>query len=156
MIVLPEKLPAAVHMLEKPFREVLARATSAVPLEIGGFLAGYVGRWEDKLYVMITEQIPVRSKSTTLTVEFLNEGAHEVAMMINEAKTRGNYIVGWYHSHPGYSCYPSRLDVHSHYIYFREFYHIGLIVDPINKQHCIFKSVSDDDYVLIPFYVWGR
>lgn len=152
----PQKI-SAVHMLWPAYREAFERARSAVPMEIGGFIAGYVAYVKElrEYHVIVEEQIPVESISTAVTVEFLSRGAEEVARVIKDITLRGSYLVGWYHSHPGYSCRPSRLDIKSHRTYFREPYHIGLIIDPLNKEACVFQT-REEPYNLVPFFVWRR
>lgn len=149
--------PSKVHMLYEPFMEAYEHASRGAPLEVGGFLLGYLGEWEGEYYLLITHALPVPSKSTRVTVQLLSDNVVEVVKKINEIKRReGVYIVGWYHSHPGYTCYPSRLDLRSHSTYFREPYQVGLIIDPVNDQHCVFKAENSLNYKLIPFYVWRR
>ena len=156
MKALPDKI-SAVHMLWPAYREAYERAEKAVPMEIGGFIAGYVVyvRELGEYHVIIEEQIPVESISTAVTVEFLSRGAEKVANTIQDIMRRGSYLVGWYHSHPGYSCRPSRLDIKSHNTYFREPYHVGLIIDPVNREACVFQTRTEP-YNLIPFFVWRR
>lgn len=144
-------------MLYEAFIKAYTHAKNAVPYEIGGFLLGYVGRWKNQFYLMITHALPVNTKSSTITVEFLNENVVETLHQIRKIQNEyGYYIIGWYHSHPGYTCYPSRLDLKSHSTYFREKYQVGLIIDPVNDQHCIFRADNVISYDIIPFYVWRK
>lgn len=148
---------SSVHMDYDAFREAYKHAKENVPYEIGGFIMGYLGKWNNSYYLMIKKIVPVKSNSTYVTVEFLSSDVGETIGAINKIKREdGYYIVGWYHSHPGYTCKPSRLDLKSHITYFREPYQVGLIIDPINDDHCIFRADSVFSYELIPFYVWRR
>ena len=147
----------SVHMDYEAFNQAYEHAKNNVPYEIGGFVMGYVGRWKNEYYLRIKKVIPVKSKSTYVTVEFLSSDVGQTVSEINKIKTKyGYYILGWYHSHPGYTCKPSRLDLRSHITYFREPYQVGLIIDPLNDDHCIFRADSIFSYKLIPFYVWRR
>ena len=146
-----------VHMLYEAFKTAYEHARRGVPYEIGGFLLGFVGKWEGKYYLLITDALPTPSKSTRVTVELLSSNVAEIVNKINRLRReKGVYVVGWYHSHPGYTCRPSRLDLHSHSTYFREPYQVGLIIDPINDEHCVFNTDSTLSYWLISFYVWKR
>ena len=146
-----------VHMLYEAFKVALDHAREGIPYEIGGFLLGYVGRWEGKYYLLITHALPVPSKSTRVTVQLLSGNVARVVGEINRIRREtGSYVVGWYHSHPGYTCRPSRLDLRSHSTYFREPYQVGLILDPVNEEHCVFNADNALTYWLIPFYVWRR
>jgi len=147
----------AVHMLYEAFREAYEHARKGIPYEIGGFLLGIVGEWRGERYLLVTHALPVPSQSTRVTVQLLSSNVVEVVNKINRLKReKGVYVVGWYHSHPGYTCYPSRLDLKSHSTYFRESYQVGLILDPVNEQHCVFRADNALSYRLIPFYVWRR
>jgi len=139
------------------FLKAYEHAKENVPYEIGGFIMGYVGYWNDKYYLYIEESIPVKTKSTYVTVDFLTGDISDTLNEISRIRReRDLYIVGWYHSHPGYTCKPSRLDLKSHITYFREPYQVGLIIDPINNDYCIFKADNVFSYKLIPFYVWRK
>jgi proteasome lid subunit RPN8/RPN11 len=41
-------------------------------------------------------------------------------------------IVGWYHSHPGYGCFMSAVDLQTQSDMFREKYHVAIVIDPVN------------------------
>ena len=146
-----------VHMLYDAFRIAYNHAKKGIPLEIGGFLLGYVGRWKGRYYLLITHALPVPSKSTRVTVQLLSSNVAEIVGKIRAIQREtGAYVVGWYHSHPGYTCKPSRLDLKSHTTYFREPYQVGLIIDPVNEEHCVFNAENALSYWLIPFYVWRK
>jgi proteasome lid subunit RPN8/RPN11 len=47
-------------------------------------------------------------------------------------------IVGWWHSHPGFTCFLSTVDVATQEFFFPESYQSALVVDPVNKDFKFF------------------
>ena len=158
-----DKKIKAVHLLYESYLSIEREAKRANPYETGGFLAGYVAYWNNEYHIVVEGEIPSNAKGTEVTVQLLNDNLEEFAKVTRELRERGLYIVGWWHSHPGYTCMPSTTDIGSHTTYFREFYHIGLIIDPVNDDLCCFQArriVKNNKimaiYNMLPIYVWRK
>ena len=41
-------------------------------------------------------------------------------------------IIGWYHSHPGHSCFMSSIDVDTQHRMFKHSHQCAIVIDPIN------------------------
>jgi proteasome lid subunit RPN8/RPN11 len=63
-------------------------------------------------------------------------------------------IVGWYHSHPGHTCFMSRTDLETQRASFREPYHVALVIDPVNREARTFR-LSGDGYEETLFAVYS-
>ena len=61
-------------------------------------------------------------------------------------------VVGWYHSHPGHSCFMSRTDLSTQRAMFSKPYHCALVIDPINREAEAFK-VRGEGYACVPFAI---
>ena len=76
-----------------------------------GLMQGYpVG---DTMYVMDAFGLPVEASETRV-----NAGAEADQYMFAHRDScdqvaRPEYIIGWYHSHPGYGCWLSGIDVNT-------------------------------------------
>jgi len=89
--------------------KMVIHARSGVPYEIMGLMRGKVV--EKSLVILDSFALPVQGTETRVNagdqateymVQFL-EGSKQAGMMEN--------VVGWYHSHPGYGCWLSGIDV---------------------------------------------
>ncbi|ODV91776.1 hypothetical protein CANCADRAFT_11297, partial [Tortispora caseinolytica NRRL Y-17796] len=78
-------------------------------LEVMGMLIGEV---RDQTFI-VKDSFPLPVVGTETRVNPQNEAYEYMVQYIahfNRSSTRGN-IVGWYHSHPGYGCWLSGIDV---------------------------------------------
>ncbi len=153
-----EIVPREVHVLEPAYNKMYEIARRAVPKEAGGFLVGFVARWGDEYHVVVTDVIEVEYTSTEINVQLLSRGAARFAQELSRYRSMGLYIIGWFHSHPGYHPAPSVVDIRSHVTYFREPYQVGIIVDPVHGElgafSCTGEPCSGDNLKFFPIYVW--
>ena len=143
-----------VHILYDALYGILKHCQELIPNEAIGFLIGHRYRWMNKDYVMIIDYLPTDSISTRYSVK-IKEGG--IAPYFKKLLKKYNdfQIVGWYHSHPGYGVFMSEVDVKSHKTYFREPYHVALVVDPIRMEYQFFK-VGEFGYYPVPHRVWKK
>jgi len=52
---------------------------------------------------------------------------------------RGMFMIGWYHSHPGYGCFMSQTDENTQRNYFSKDYHLACVHDPVRREWGWFK-----------------
>jgi len=89
--------------------KMVMHTRSGGDIEVMGVMQGYpVG---DTMYIMDAFGLPVEGTETRV-----NAGREADEYLINhmekcESVARPEYIVGWYHSHPGYGCWLSGIDV---------------------------------------------
>ena len=128
---------------------VLLRAfsyfTKFIPKEAMGFLIGDRFKYNNKEYVEIIYFIPVKGKASEVYVEPLEGSLGLVSSKI--AKVGKNLIiVGWAHSHPGYGCFLSDVDLETQRKYFYEPFHVAMVIDPISGQYDLYKLKEDGSY----------
>lgn len=133
-----------VYTFLKVLRGIMKHAKRNSDIEVIGFLVGKRYRWNGKEYVVINAYLPTVSKSTRYNVE-IDEGGIEPALKIIKKKFPDSYIVGWYHSHPGFGVFMSARDIKTHRELFKEPYHVALVVDPILNEFDFYK-VENDTY----------
>ena len=57
--------------------------------------------------------------------------------------TRSLKILGWYHSHPGFTAFMSTTDISTHREYFNQPYHIAIVIDPLNNLYRVWQTAKD-------------
>lgn len=88
--------------------KMLKHGKSGVPVEVMGAL---LGRIVDEYTIQVVDVFSFPQSGTSKYVESIDE-AYQPQMMELLAQTgRTEMMVGWYHSHPGYGCFLSSIDV---------------------------------------------
>ena len=89
---------------------MVMHARSGGQFEVMGVMQGYV----DGTAMVITDafRLPVEGTETRVNAQDdANEYMVEYLRLCREEKSRMENLVGWYHSHPGYGCWLSGIDV---------------------------------------------
>jgi len=146
--------PFEVYISELADRKIVEHAEAEAPrrLEVMGFLIGYVAAHAGRTYSVIRDVVTTELRSSSSKVRFDPEA---FPRLFGELDGSGfDYIlVGWYHSHPGHTCFLSKTDLVTQRAFFNQPYHTALVIDPINKDVKTFKLV-DEGYVEVPFAVF--
>src|SRR5256885_1301489 len=83
------------------------RAHDADDYKIGGFYLNDLYRYKNRHYVDITVQIPtLKTKNTRTQLTFSNKTQKPLHKTIEKQK-KSELVLGWYHTHPGYSVFLS-------------------------------------------------
>lgn len=114
-----------IHQLTKDFEN-----------EIFGYLIGNILEWKGQIYVVIEEILFIlgavhSDKFSTSQIEG-TAGKYERRFQKLKKKRKNDNlrIVGWWHSHPGFSCFLSHTDLKTQEYFFPESYQVALVVDP--------------------------
>jgi len=114
-----------IHLLTKDFEN-----------EIFGYLIGNILEWKGQIYVVIEEILFIlgavhSDKYSTSQIEG-TAGKYEIRFQKLKKKRENDNlrIVGWWHSHPGFSCFLSHTDLKTQEYFFPESYQVALVVDP--------------------------
>jgi proteasome lid subunit RPN8/RPN11 len=126
--------------INKNVLEEIKKVCKKAKLEVFGYLIGNIHKWNDKNYIVIEEQLfligAVHSdKYSTSQIEG-TAGKYEKKFQKLKRKKNNEElrIVGWWHSHPGFSCFLSITDLHTQEFFFPESYQVALVVDPIKEE----------------------
>ena len=124
-----------VIFLERAVLESLrAFAASDLGYELGGVLVGKVGKASKRMFVQISAFVPAsKGISRRASFEFTNEAQQEIHTII-ESQFKDLRIVGWFHTHPGYGVFLSSADQFIDEHYFKEKYHIAVVIDPTRAE----------------------
>jgi len=115
-----------------------AKRFGRVRKEAMGFMLGDVCESERRRFVVVRDIVTGALLSSADRVRFDDKSYHE---LFSELDSSGfDYvIVGWYHSHPGYGCFMSPIDMNTQTTSFAESYHSAIVIDPILKEIAAFK-----------------
>ena len=71
-----------------------------------------------------------------------------------EKKFPDQRILGWFHTHPGYGIFLSSADQFIDNHYFKESFHIAIVIDPTRSDPELGVFVWDDQHnrVRVPFF----
>ena len=127
------------------------QAIKAAPdrLEVMGLLLGEVNVWGGRTYAVVKNVGTTELENTPAKVRFDSDALPELFKELDGAGF-DYIIVGWYHSHPGHTCFLSRVDLCTQRTLFDQPYHCALVIDPVNREIKAFK-LSEDGYVEVPF-----
>jgi len=111
--------------------------------EVMGLLLGDIFQWRDRLYTIADDIVAADTEDSTITsVRFGSQGLDEVARALDDFEY-DYLIVGWYHSHPGFTPFLSEKDLETQKRNFSKPYHATIVIDPVNRQLRSFKVVED-------------
>ncbi len=120
-------------------------------LEVMGFMLGDVGHWRRRTYATVRDVVTTALKSSPSKVRF-DEAALPRLFGDLDGSGFDYIIVGWYHSHPGHTCFLSRTDLDTQRAIFDQPYHTALVIDPMNEDIKAFR-LSGTGYEEVPFAV---
>lgn len=87
-----------------------AQAYASRRLEVMGFLLGEVASWGGRQYSVARDVVTTELKSSISKVRF-DPGAFPQLFHGLDGSGFDYVLVGWYHSHPGHTCFLSRTDL---------------------------------------------
>ncbi|MBC7128666.1 MAG: hypothetical protein H5T45_02925 [Thermoplasmatales archaeon] len=110
--------------------------------EAMGFIIGDVFYWE-KEYTIAFNIITAELDSSSFHVKFKRNAFEKIFDKLDEIEY-DYIIVGWYHSHPGYSSFMSGVDLETQKNYFNKKFHVSLVIDPLNKEARVFRLINGE------------
>ena len=121
-------------------------------LEAMGLLLGDVFAHSEKTYTVVKNVVTTDLQASGVSVSFHRNGFETLFDRLD--KTDFDYIiVGWYHSHPGYTCFMSPKDIETQQRMFREDFHFAVVLDPLKLQIEAF-TLSGEGCISVPFAVY--
>ena len=136
-----------------PFLKMAIHAESGGDIEVMGLMQGKV--IGDTFYVMDSFRLPVQGTETRV-----NAGAEADEFMIRWTETSehmlsNDWVIGWYHSHPGYGCWLSGIDVQTQALYQQtQEPFLAVVIDP--KRSVAKKTVEIGAFRTLPKGSGGR
>jgi 26S proteasome regulatory subunit N11 len=121
----------AVHVSALALLKMLVHGRAGIPLEVMGIM---VGQFIDEYTCRVVDVFVVPQTATGQSVEAVDE-EYQVEMMDRlKLIGRPENLVGWYHSHPGFGCFLSGMDVEQARSYEQQLERsVSLVIDPIQS-----------------------
>ena len=119
--------------------------------EAMGFLIGDVRRWKHD-YSIAFDAVTGSLDSTPYSVKFSRNAFEELFDKLDEIEYE-YIIVGWYHSHVGYTSFMSNVDIETQRKYFNKPFHVAMVIDPINMEAKAFKLLNEQ-CIEIPYAIF--
>jgi proteasome lid subunit RPN8/RPN11 len=137
--------PFDVYISSSAEREVRnhAQEEAAKNLEVLGFLLGEVFSWRGRKYTVVRGTGTTELKSTSSKVRFDPVAYPRLFHSLDDSGYE-YIIVGWYHSHPGHTCFMSKVDLETQRTIFNEPYHVALVIDPLNRDIRTYRLQGED------------
>ncbi len=120
--------------------------------EVMGFLLGEVFEHNGVRYAVVKDVATTSLDASEVSVRFDKDNMEQLFSQMDSSGF-DYMIVGWYHSHPGHSCFMSPTDIRTQKAMFREDYHSAIVVDPL-KMEIEAYGLDGNDYKPIPFAVF--
>lgn len=117
-----------------------------------GLLLGDVFAHSGKAHAVVKDAVTTELQATGISVSFDRNGFEALFDRLDEADF-DCVIVGWYHSHHGYTCFMSPKDIETQRRMFREEFHFASVLDPLELQIEAF-TLSGEECVVAPFAVY--
>ncbi|MEW5759796.1 MAG: hypothetical protein AB1779_03405 [Candidatus Thermoplasmatota archaeon] len=136
-----------VYIAKSAIEKILKHCTKYAKdeLEVMGLLIGDVYRWKRKIYTVVDDIVTTELDATTISVKFKKSSLGELAKVLDSIEY-DYIIVGWYHSHPGFTSFISDKDIETQSRIFNRPYHVSIVVDPILKEMKAFKFEKNSFY----------
>ncbi len=121
-------------------------------LECMGFMLGDRFKWGEKEYAVVKDVVTTDLDTTAVSVRFKREGFAKLFAQL-EKLDYDYIIVGWYHSHPGYSCFLSDTDIETQRRMFKNPHQAAVVCDPVRMELKAFKMVDEANYTEVSYAI---
>lgn len=120
-----------VHVSSLALLKMLKHGRAGVPMEVMGLM---LGQFVDEYTINCVDVFAMPQSGTSVSVESVDP-VFQMKMVDMLSQTgRGEMVVGWYHSHPGFGCWLSSTDINTQHSF--EQLHprsVALVIDPIQS-----------------------
>ena len=134
-----------VIVLQKTIMKDIIEHLQKRNVEMGGLLLGRVFQDVDcpsDFFVTVEKSVQSSTfSSTSVSLEM----AADVWNAAREQGAEGQYVIGWYHSHPNLGAFFSGTDRHTQRSFFNQRHSVGLVVDPIRNEQKFFMGPESDE-----------
>lgn len=111
--------------------KMLRHGRAGVPMEVMGLM---LGSFVDEYTVNVVDVFAMPQSGTGVSVEAVDDVFQTKMMEMLEQTGRKENVVGWYHSHPGFGCWLSSVDVNTQKTFEQLSPRaVAVVVDPIQS-----------------------
>jgi len=99
-----------VYISSLPLLKMLKHGRAGVPMEVMGLM---LGEFVDEYTVRVIDVFAMPQSGTGVSVEAVDPVFQTNMLEMLKQTGRSEMVVGWYHSHPGFGCWLSGVDVNT-------------------------------------------
>lgn len=100
-----------IHISSLALLKMLKHGRAGVPFEVMGLM---LGDWVDDYTIKVVDVFAMPQSGTGVSVEAVDPVFQAKMMDMLKQTGRPEFLVGWYHSHPGFGCWLSGVDMNTH------------------------------------------
>jgi len=120
-----------VHICSLPLLKMLKHGRAGVPMEVMGLM---LGEFVDDYTVRVIDVFAMPQSGTGVSVEAVDPVFQTKMLDMLKQTGRPEMVVGWYHSHPGFGCWLSGVDINTQQSFEAlNARAVAVVVDPIQS-----------------------
>jgi proteasome lid subunit RPN8/RPN11 len=136
---LPYAAPVEIIVDAAAWVQITRHAAEDLQREVGGLLLGEIYEHAGRGAVRITAAVPARGAVNSLaSIQFTSDAWREMERLRRDHSS-GEKLVGWYHTHPGFTAFFSNTDTFMHSHFFSQPWHVALVMDPVRGEHRFYR-----------------
>ncbi|GJJ07495.1 multicatalytic endopeptidase [Clathrus columnatus] len=120
-----------IHISSLALLKMLKHGRAGVPMEVMGLM---LGEFVDEYTVQVIDVFAMPQSGTTVTVESVDHAFQQKMADMLKQTGRPEIVVGWYHSHPGFGCWLSSVDINTQQSFESlDGRSVAVVIDPIQS-----------------------
>ncbi|KAM5540400.1 hypothetical protein V8D89_005858 [Ganoderma adspersum] len=120
-----------IHISSLALLKMLKHGRAGVPMEVMGLM---LGEFVDEYTVQVIDVFAMPQSGTTVSVESVDHVFQQRMVDMLKQTGRSEMVVGWYHSHPGFGCWLSSVDINTQQSFEQlDRRSVAVVVDPIQS-----------------------
>ncbi|KAK2466119.1 hypothetical protein APHAL10511_001761 [Amanita phalloides] len=129
-LVVPDNAEV-IHISSLALLKMLKHGRAGVPMEVMGLM---LGEFVDEYTVQVIDVFAMPQSGTTVTVESVDHVFQQKMVDMLKQTGRPEMVVGWYHSHPGFGCWLSSVDINTQQSFEQlDLRSVAVVIDPIQS-----------------------
>ncbi|KAJ4478284.1 JAB1/Mov34/MPN/PAD-1 ubiquitin protease-domain-containing protein [Lentinula aciculospora] len=120
-----------IHISSLALLKMLKHGRAGVPMEVMGLM---LGEFVDEYTIQVIDVFAMPQSGTTVSVESVDHVFQTKMLDMLKQTGRPEMVVGWYHSHPGFGCWLSSVDINTQQSFESlNSRSVAVVVDPIQS-----------------------
>ncbi|EPT03686.1 hypothetical protein FOMPIDRAFT_1115224 [Fomitopsis schrenkii] len=120
-----------IHISSLALLKMLKHGRAGVPMEVMGLM---LGDFVDEYTVQVIDVFAMPQSGTSVSVESVDHVFQTKMVEMLKQTGRSEMVVGWYHSHPGFGCWLSSVDINTQQSFEQlDPRSVAVVVDPIQS-----------------------
>ncbi|KZS97770.1 Mov34-domain-containing protein [Sistotremastrum niveocremeum HHB9708] len=120
-----------IHISSLALLKMLKHGRAGVPMEVMGLM---LGEFVDEYTVQVIDVFAMPQSGTTVSVESVDHVFQQRMLEMLKQTGRPEMVVGWYHSHPGFGCWLSSVDINTQQSFEQlNSRSVAVVIDPIQS-----------------------